>query len=50
MEVTHLFKILNAGMLCLLCACTNAPPPAYSVCSTQPGTLACQVERYDHVD
>jgi uncharacterized lipoprotein YmbA len=34
----------------LLAGCANTPPHAYSVCATQPGTEACQVERYDHVD
>jgi hypothetical protein len=45
-------RLLLASMLAmlLLAGCANTPPHAYSVCATQPGTEACQVERYDHVD
>lgn len=45
-----MFRILGAGLICLLCGCASAPPPAYSVCSTQPGTMACQIEQYNRVD
>jgi uncharacterized lipoprotein YmbA len=43
-------KLLLAFVALLLAGCASAPPHAYSVCATQPGTEACQVERYDHVD
>mgnify|MGYP000855935090 FL=1 len=43
-------KLLLAFVALLFAGCASAPPHAYSVCATQPGTEACQVERYDHVD
>ncbi|MDM0109778.1 hypothetical protein QTH97_33015 [Variovorax sp. J22R24] len=42
-------KIASAALLCaliVLVGCSGTPPPRqFSVCSTQPGTYACQVER-----
>lgn len=45
-------KTIGAALLCLLAGCAGGPPPAqgYSVCATQPGTYACQVEQYHNVD
>lgn len=46
----YMFRAASASLLCLLLGCTSTPPPAYSVCSTQPGTYACQIEQYQNVD
>jgi hypothetical protein len=43
-------KVTSALLLCVLWGCTSASPPGYSACSTQPGSYACQIERYDRVD
>lgn len=40
-------RIAIATLLCLVAGCGGtAPPRQPSVCSTQPGSFACQVERY----
>jgi len=51
------FRIARIASAVLLCAavivlggCAAAPQHAYSVCTMHPGTEACQVEQYDHVD
>lgn len=47
-----MFKALMTGLLCSMlggCA-TRVPPEGYPVCSTQPGTYACQVEQYRNAD
>ena len=45
-------KIALVLLLALLAGCASSPPPghAYSICSTQPGSQACQVERYLNAD
>ena len=43
-------KMLSAILLCVLVGCASAPPQSgYSICSTQPGTYACQIEQYQNV-
>lgn len=32
-----------------LSGCASTVPLAYSACSTQPGTYACQIEQYERV-
>jgi len=40
-------RLLAATLACLLAGCaTTAPPGGYSVCATDPGGYACQIERY----
>ena len=34
--------------LCLLGGCSSAPPASYGVCAAQPGSYACQIERYEN--
>jgi len=42
--------LASAILLCVLAGCAGAPPQGgYSVCSTQPGTYACQIEQYQNV-
>lgn len=43
-------KMASAILLCMLAGCANHTPQGYSVCSTQPGTYACQIEQYQNVD
>ncbi len=45
-----MFKAMNAAILCVLAGCAAAPPQAYSICSTQPGSYACQIEQYQNVN
>jgi len=49
-----MYKLLSALLLCsigALCGCAGSPAPrAYSVCATDPGGYACQIERYQNVD
>ena len=40
--------VIATVMLCLA-GCASTVPPAYSACSTQPGTYACQIEQYERV-
>ena len=42
--------LTSAVLLCVLVGCAGAPPPGPSVCSTQPGTYACQIEQYERVN
>jgi hypothetical protein len=45
-------KVVSAFLACLVvagCAGTSTTPHSYSVCSTQPGTYACQIEQYGRV-
>jgi hypothetical protein len=46
-----MFKLASMLLVCLVAGCASSPPPghSYSVCSTQPGTHACQVEQYHRV-
>ncbi len=48
-------KMASAVLLaCVLAGCaattTTLPPPGYTVCATQPGTYACQIEQYERVN
>lgn len=43
-------KMMGAALLCVLAGCAGSPPQGYSVCATQPGTYAFQVEQYHNVD
>ncbi len=45
-----MFKLTTAVILCILAGCASTPPPEYSICSTQPGTYACQIEQYRNTD
>jgi hypothetical protein len=45
-----MFKVASAVLLCVLAGCAGTAPPGYSVCSTQPGTHACQIEQYQRVN
>ncbi len=46
-----MFKLTTAMILCMLAGCASTPPGATdSVCSTQPGAYACQIERYQNAD
>lgn len=44
-----MFKVTIA-LLCILAGCASDPPHGYSICSTQPGTYACQIEQYRNAD
>jgi len=44
-----MIKLASFLLLCLLGGCANSTLPPYSICSTQPGTYACQVEQYQNV-
>lgn len=42
-----MFRITIGMLLCLLAGCSGTPPPRqFSICSTQPGSFECQVQRY----
>jgi hypothetical protein len=43
-------KMANAILLCVLAGCVSTSPQGYSVCSTQPGTYACQIDQYQNVN
>ena len=43
-------KLASAIFLSFLAGCASTPPHEYSVCSTHPGTYACQIEQYQNVD
>lgn len=43
------YAVIIAIVVVGLSGCTSAVPPAYSACSTQPGTYACQIEQYERV-
>jgi hypothetical protein len=45
-----MLKVVSAIALCVLAGCASTAAPEYSVCSTQPGTYACQIEQYQRVD
>jgi hypothetical protein len=45
-----MFKVESAVLLCFLAGCASTAPPGNSVCSTQPGTYACQIEQYQRVN
>jgi hypothetical protein len=45
-----MFKMASAVLLCILAGCAGTSPPGYSVCSTQPGTYACQIEQYQRAN
>ena len=45
-----MFKMASAMILCILAGCVGTSPQGVSVCSTQPGTYACQIEQYQNVD
>ena len=46
-----MFKVASAIFLYVLAGCaSNAPQQHYSICSTQPGTYACQIEQYRNVN
>lgn len=45
-----MFKLASAMILCILAGCAGTLPQGSSVCSTQPGTYACQIEQYQNVD
>ncbi|MDM0019214.1 hypothetical protein [Variovorax saccharolyticus] len=41
-----MFRLTVATLLLVLAGCSGNPQPRqFSVCSTQPGSYACQVER-----
>jgi hypothetical protein len=45
-----MFKIASAILLCVLAGCSGTGAPRQdSVCTSQPGSFACQVERYGNV-
>lgn len=37
-------------LLCFLGGCAGSPATPYSICSTQPGTYACQVDLYERAN
>lgn len=41
-----MYKIAIAALLCALAGCSNTPRHGFPVCSTQPASAACQVDRY----
>ena len=43
-------KLASVLLLSVLAGCASTAPHDYSVCSTQPGTYACQIEQYQNVD
>ncbi|MBU1361937.1 MAG: hypothetical protein KJ901_24685 [Gammaproteobacteria bacterium] len=43
-------KLVSALLLFVLAGCASTSAREYSVCSTQPGTYACQVEQYRNVN
>ena len=43
-------KLASVLLLSVLAGCESTAPHDYSVCSTQPGTYACQIEQYQNVD
>jgi len=45
-----MIKITFALALCLLGGCAGAPASSYGVCATQPGSYACQIERYQNAN
>jgi len=45
-----MFKVASAILLCVLAGCASTSSQDYSVCSTQPGTYACQIEQYQRVN
>jgi hypothetical protein len=45
-----MFKVESALLFCVLAGCASTAPPGYSVCSTQTGTYACQIEQYQRVN
>lgn len=45
-----MFKVASAVLLCVLAGCASTAPVGYSVCSTQPGSYACQIEQYQRVN
>ncbi len=49
-----MFRLLSALLLsCVgaLCGCAGSlAPRTYSVCASDPGGYACQIERYQNVD
>jgi hypothetical protein len=45
-----MIKWVSAMLLCLAAGCTSTvPAEGYSVCSTEPGSYACQIEQYQRV-
>jgi hypothetical protein len=44
-----MIKLASFLLLCLLAGCAFSTLPPYTICSTQPGTYACQVEQYENV-
>jgi len=36
------------ALAALLTGCASAPPSSYGVCATEPGSYACQIERYQN--
>ena len=45
-----MFKLAIAMLLCLLAGCASHALQGGSICTTQPGTYACQIEQYQNVD
>ncbi|MDB5826264.1 MAG: hypothetical protein JWQ73_484 [Variovorax sp.] len=45
-----MIKAASAVLLCVLAGCASSSPQVPSVCATQPGTYACQIEQYEKVD
>ena len=42
-----MFKMAFACLLCVLTGCSNtAPTRQFGPCQTEPGSYACQVDRY----
>jgi len=45
-----MLKMVTAILLCVLAGCAGASSQGYAVCSTQPGTYACQIDQYQNVN
>ena len=45
-----MLKVTTAMLLCILAGCASTPPQDYSICATQPGSYACQIEQYRNTD
>jgi hypothetical protein len=43
-------KLMITLFLCVLAGCAGTLPQGYSICSTQPGSYACQIEQYKNAD
>ena len=48
--MTRISVFLPFLLFSLLTGCASSPGTSYSICSTQPGTYACQVDLYERAN